>query len=165
VLLFLRFVLFFSSYLISTFNINYLHMRPLYSNGSMAVLLTPTIALCLLLIILIFLPVEVLRLSRISTPPQAFPLPIRVLRTRLYPRLLSSKTSPLMSNAKLFSTSSYVLYHPPPFFPFMISPTGFPGYSNPVCIQLPPRSVRLFQGSCLCQFSPGLRCRCRRCRP
>lgn len=140
-------------------------MHPFYRHGSMAVLLTLTVALCLLLIILIFLPVEVLRLSRTSTPPQAFLLPTRLGTTRLYPRPLSLKTSPLMSNARLFWTSSYVPCHAPPFFPFIISPTGFPDHSNPVCVQLPPRSVRLFQGSRLCQFPAGLRCRRRRCRP
>lgn len=161
----LRFVLFFfGSFLISTFNINYPHMRPFYSNGSMAVLLTLTIALFLLLIILIFHPAEVLRLFHTSTPPQIF-LPTRVGKTRLYPRPLSSKTSLLMSNARLFWTSSYVPCNAPPLFPFIMSPTGFPDHSNPVCVQLPSRSVRLFQRSRLCQFSAGLRCRCRRCRP
>jgi hypothetical protein len=142
-----------------TLNINYTHMRPFYSNGSMAVLLTLTIALCLLLIILIFHPVEALRLFHTSTPPT------RVGKMRLYPRLLSSKTSPLMSNARLFWTSSYVPCNAPPLFPLIMSLTGFPVHSNPVCVQLPPRSVRLFQRSCLCQLSAGLRCRCRRCRP
>ena len=160
----LRFVLFFWLILISAFNINYPHMHPFYSNGSMAVLLTLTIALCLLLIILIFRPVEVLRLFHTSTPPQAF-LPTRWGMTRLYPRPLSLKTSPLTSNARLFWTSSYVPCNAPPLFPFIMSPTGFPVHSNPVCVQLPPRSVRLFQRSRLCQFSAGLRCRCRRCCP
>jgi hypothetical protein len=123
--------------------------------------LTPlTIALCLPPTIRIFRLVEARRLSHTSTPLHPS-LQARVLpKTRLYPPLLSSKTSLLMSNARLFWTSSYVLCHPLPFLPFIISLTGFPVHSNPVRIQLPPRSVRLFQGSRLRQLSPGLRCRC-----
>jgi hypothetical protein len=154
--------LFFYPWII-TINIQYLHMLPFLSNGLMAVPLTLTIALCLPLTIRIFPLVEVRRLFHTSTHLQPLLLQVRVPKMRLYPPLLSSKTSLLMSNARLFWTSSYVLCHASPFFPFIISLTGFPIHSNSVCIQLPPRSVRLFQGSCLCQFSPGLRCRCRRC--
>jgi hypothetical protein len=146
---------FFSPWII-IINIHYLHMLPFLSNGSMVVPRTLTIALCLPLTIQIFPLVEVRRLSHTSTPLRPFLLQVRVPMMRLYPPLLSSKTSLLMSNARLFWTSSYVLCHASPFFPFIISLTGFPVHSNPVCIQLPPRSVRLFQGSCLCQFPPGL---------
>jgi hypothetical protein len=155
--------LFFSPVIIIV-NIHYLHMLPLISNGSTVVPRTYprtlTIALYLPLTILIFPLVEVRRLSRKSMPLRAF-LKVRIPKTRLYPPPLSSKTSLLMSNARLFWTSSYVPCRASPRFPYIISLTGFPLHSNPVCIQLPPRSVRLFPGSCLCQFSPGIRCRCR----
>ena len=161
-LLFVR--LFFFLSLIITINLYYLHMLPFISNGSMVVPLTLTLVLCLPLTTRIFPLVEVHHLSRTSTPPpQPFLLQVWVPKMRLYPLPLSSKTSPLMLNARLFWTSSYVLCHVSHLFHFIISLTGFPVHSNPVCIQLPPRSVRLFQGSCLCQFSPGHRCRCR-CR-
>ena len=142
---------------IITVNIHYLHMFPLISNGSTVVPPTLTIALYLPLTILIFPLVEVRRLSHRSMPL----LQVRIPKTRLYRPPLSSKTSPLMSNARLFWTSSYVLRHASPRFPHVISLTGFPHHSNPVCIQLPPRSVRLFPGSCLRQFSPAIRRRCR----
>jgi hypothetical protein len=147
---------FFFPHWISVFNINYPHMHSFCSNGSMAVLLILTIALCLLLIILICLLVEARRLSHTSTLPQVFPLPVRLRKTRLYPRPLSSKTSLLMSNARLFWTSSYVFRHASPRFSLMIPPTGFPDHSNPVCIQLSLGSVWLFQGPRLRQFSAGL---------
>jgi len=134
-------------------------MLPFISNGSTAVPRTLTVALYLPLTILIFPLVEVRRLSHRSMPLRAFK--VRIPKTRLYPPLLSSKTSLLMSNARLFWTSSYALCHASPRFPYIISLTGLPHYSNTVCIQLPPRSVRLFPGSCLCQFSPGIRRRCR----
>jgi len=138
----------FSSVIIR-FNIHYLHMLPLISNGSTVVPRTLTVALYLPLTIQTFPLVEVPRLSRKSVPLRAF-LQVRMPRTRLYPPPLSSKTSLLMSNARLFWTSSYVLCHASPRFPYIISLTGLPLHSNPVCIQLPPRSVRLFPGSCLC---------------
>jgi hypothetical protein len=150
----------FFSPVITIVNIHYLHMLPLISNGSTVVPRTLIVALYLPLTILIFPLVEVRRLSRRSMPLRAF-LQVRIPKTRLYPPPLSSKTSLLMSNARLFWTSSYVLYHASPRFPYIISLTGLPLHSNPVCIQLPPRSVRLFPGSCLCQFSPGIRRRCR----
>jgi hypothetical protein len=146
----------FFSHWISVFNINYPHMHSFCSNGSMVVLPILTIALCLLLIILICLLVEARRLSHTSMLPQVFPLPIKLRTTRLYPRPLSSKTSLLMSNARLFWTSSYVFCYASPRFSLMIPLTGFPVHSNPVCIQLPLGSVWLFQGSRLCQFSAGL---------
>jgi hypothetical protein len=87
----------------------------------MAVPLSLTIALCLPLTILIFPLVEVRRLSLTSMPLQAFLLQVWVPTTRLYPPLLSSKTSLLMSNARPFWTSLYVLCHDSPFLPFIIS--------------------------------------------
>ena len=148
---------FFSPVIIIVVNIHYLHMLPLISNGSTVVPRTLTVALYLPRI---FPLVEVRRLSHRSTPLRAF-LKVRIPKTRLYPPPLSSKTSPLMSNARLFWTSSYVLCRASPRFPYIISLTGLPLHSNPVCIQLPPRSVRLFPGSCLRQFSPGIRRGCR----
>ena len=137
-------------------------MLPLIGNGLM-VPRTLTIALYLPLTILIFPLVEARRHSHRSMPLRAL-FQVRIPKMRLYPPPLSSKTSLLMSNARLFWTSSYVPCHASPRFPYVISLTGFPLHSNPVCIQLPPRSVRLFPGSCLRQFSSGNWRRCRSCR-
>lgn len=75
---------FFSRSLIVVINLYYLHMLPFTSNGSMAVPLTLTIALCLPLTIRIFPRVEARRLSHTSTPLQPF-LQVRAPMTRLYP--------------------------------------------------------------------------------
>jgi len=109
--------IFFFSPCLSIFHIRYPHMHPFGSNGLMAGPLTPTIALCLPPTILTFRPAVVRPLSRKSVLPQAFRLSIKVPKTRLYPLLLSSKTSPLMSNARPFWTSSL----PCPFQPRMHS--------------------------------------------
>jgi hypothetical protein len=96
------------------------HFIAIISNGSMAARLSLTIALFLLRIILTFPRAEARHLF-LTLMPRVFRPPIKVPKTRLYPPLLSSKTSLLMSNARPFWKSSYVFC-----YLFRPSPSSFP---------------------------------------
>ena len=109
------------------------HFIAIISNGSMAARLSLTIALFHLRIILTF-PLAEARHLFLTLMPRVFRPPIKVPKTRLYPRLLSSKTSLLMSNARPFWKSSYV-------FLLSISSTQLHRFSNRPRCPFQPRML------------------------